>query len=303
MLQTDRKVDRKHGAAGPRRTTPPDGAPVVEAGIGDESAPVEPLRLLLVDDDPLARRGLRRQLERLGDIEVVSECANATDAIAAATRLAPDVVLLDIEMPGEDGFAVAEALQAGDAPYVIFVTAYDRYAVEAFRHRALDYVLKPPAPERLADALERARTQRDARKLLAWANRVQDTSDAAAPNGADYLQEILVRVAMRNVVVRVSELDWIEADSYYARLHVGGREYLLREPLHLLERRLDPQRFVRVHRSAIVNIRRVREVRYERTGERTIVLSTGARVRVSRNRWRAFATQLRERTRIGPAAH
>jgi two-component system LytT family response regulator len=274
--------------------------------VKPESAPLqsdEPLRVLIVDDDPLARRGVQRLLERSGATQVVGECADAQQAVAAVNRLKPDVVLLDIEMPGDDGFSVADALQTGEAPYIIFVTAYDRYAVEAFRRHALDYVLKPPAPERLAEALDRARGQRDARRMLQWANRVHsavaDGTPATTPS--EHLTEILVRVAMRDVIVQVADIDWIEADSYYARLHVATREYLLREPLHLLERRLDPQQFVRVHRSAIVNVRRVREVRYERTGERIIVLSTGARVRVSRNRWKWFAGQLRERTRVLPA--
>lgn len=271
-----------------------------------ETAPVQsndPLRVLLVDDDPLARRGVSRLLERGGNAQVVGECPDARQALAAVGRLKPDVVLLDIEMPGEDGFAVADALESGEAPYIIFVTAYDRYAVEAFRRQALDYVLKPPSPERLTEALDRARAQRDARRLLQWANRVHSAvADGSAPGTSDHLTEILVRVAMRDVIVQAADIDWIEADSYYARLHVGPREYLLREPLHLLERRLDPQLFVRVHRSAIVNVKRVREVRYERTGERIIVLSTGARVRVSRNRWKWFSEQLRERTRVNTEA-
>lgn len=270
-----------------------------------ESAPVqsdEPLRVLIVDDDPLARRGVQRLLDRGGNTQVIGECADARQAIAIVARLKPDVVLLDIEMPGDDGFSVADALKSNEAPYIIFVTAYDRYAVDAFRHHALDYVLKPPSADRLSEALDRARAQRDARRMLQWANRVHSAVADGSPaaGSSDHLTEILVRVAMRDVIVQVADIDWIEADSYYARLHVGAREYLLREPLHLLERRLDPQRFVRVHRSAIVNVRRVREVRYERTGERIIVLSTGARVRVSRNRWKWFAGQLRERTRVQP---
>lgn len=263
----------------------------------------EPLRVLLVDDDPLARRGVQRLLERIGTIKVVGEAADAKSALRAVESLAPDALLLDIEMPGDDGFSVADALSSVDAPYIVFLTAYDRYAVEAFRHQAVDYVLKPPAQERLAEALDRARAQRDARRLLQWASRVQSAvSGGSSPAVAapDHLTEIMVRVATRDVLVQVSEIDWIEADSYYARLHVGGKEYLLREPLHMLERRLNPDDFVRVHRSAIVNINRVCEVRYERTGERMIALSTGARVRVSRNRWRWFSAQLRERTRIAP---
>jgi two-component system LytT family response regulator len=262
----------------------------------------DPLRILVVDDDPIARRGIRRLLPGDGNTLVVGECENASQAIDGVAKLSPDVILLDIEMPGEDGFAVADQLQAADAPYIIFVTAYDRYAVEAFKRKALDYVLKPVAAERLTEALDRARAQRDARRMLVWANRMRAAGgDAGKGPPSEHLTEILVRVAMREVVVPVADIDWIEADSYYARLHVAGKEYLLREPLHLLERRLDPLHFVRVHRSAIVNVKRVREVRYERTGERIVVLTTGARVRVSRNRWRWFSEQLRERTRVGPA--
>ncbi len=260
------------------------------------------LQVLIVDDDPIARRGIARLLERNGGIRIVGEASDAKGAIEAVPKCKPDVVLLDIEMPGEDGFHVADALQDADAPYVIFVTAYDRYAVEAFQRQALDYVLKPVAAERLAEALTRARTQRDARRLLRWANRVHSKGASGVAAGTEpYLSEILVRVAMRDIVIKVDDIDWIEADSYYARLHVTGKEYLLREPLHRLERRLDPLHFVRVHRSAIVNVRRVKEVRHERTGERMVVLSTGARIRVSRNRWRWFAEHLRERTRVGPA--
>jgi two-component system LytT family response regulator len=265
-------------------------------------ADADELHVLIVDDDPIARRGIARLLERNGGIRVVGEASDAKGAIDAVPKCKPDVVLLDIEMPGTDGFHVADSLQSTDAPYVIFVTAYDRYAVEAFQRQALDYVLKPVAPERLAEALTRARTQRDARRLLRWANRVHHGGASGVAAGTEpYLTEILVRVSMRDIVIKVDDIDWIEADSYYARLHVAGKEYLLREPLHRLERRLDPLHFVRVHRSAIVNVRRVKEVRHERTGERMVVLSTGARIRVSRNRWRWFAEHLRERTRVGPA--
>ena len=260
----------------------------------------DPLRILIVDRDPVARQGIRRLVATGGPVQVVGECESASDAAAAAAKLSPDAVLLDIEMPGDRELGVAEKLQAGEAPYVIFVAAYDRFVVEAFKRRALDYVLKPVAPDRLGESLERARAQRDARRMLVWASRSRGAGAVAAPPDG-HLSELVVRVAMREVVVPVADIDWIEADSYYARLHVAGREYLLREPLHVLERRLDPQRFVRVHRSAIVSVKRVREVRYERTGERIIVLTTGARVRVSRNRWRWFSEQLRERATSGAA--
>lgn len=262
----------------------------------------ERLRVMVVDDDPFARRGLMRLLGDRPDVRVVGEFAGGEQALAGVKRLAPDAVLLDIEMPGRSGFDVADALRAADGPYVIFVTAHDRYAVDAFRLRALDYVLKPVDRPRLFEALSRARRERGTRRLLEWAGGVRTAVASSAsnqPGAPAYLAELMVRIANRDIVVPVAEVDWIEADSYYARLHVGAREYLLRESLDKLERRLDPRQFVRVHRSAIIRLDRVREVRRMAAGDRSVVLGTGARVRVSRKRWKPFVRCLRERTQLG----
>lgn len=241
-------------------------------------------------------------LADVANVSIAGECSDAREAVDAIARLDPDAVLLDVEMPGESGFDVAASLRTRERPYVIFVTAHDRYAIEAFKNNALDYVLKPVSRERLADAIGRARQQRDRGLLVHWAQQVQaafGSGETTAPHaGTAHLTEFLVRVAMREIVVPVADVDWIEADSYYARLHVGTRTYLLREPLQRLEQRLDARRFVRVHRSAIVNVERVREVRHDARRERVLLMTTGARVPVSRTRWTWFARHLRERTQV-----
>jgi two-component system LytT family response regulator len=265
--------------------------------------PTEPtqgsLRVVLVDDDPLARRSLRRILADDTDVSIVGEFANAHQALEGVERLAPDAILVDIEMPGQDGFELVDAMPREDRPYVVFVTAHDRYALDAFASHAVDYVLKPVSKERLREAIRRAREQRDHERLATWARRWQPQAGSPPPL-VPYLTELLVRIGSRAIVLPVPELEWIEADSYYARLHTGGRSYLLREPLQRLEQRLNPADFIRVHRSAIVNLNRVREIRYGGPGERVLVMATGEQVRVSRTRWRWFAKQLRERTSVTP---
>ncbi len=249
------------------------------------------LRIVVADDEPHARADLVELLAAHADCEVVATCATGADTLAAVARLHPDVLLLDIRMPGVDGFGVVERLERTDAPYVIFVTAFDRYAVDAFRVRALDYLLKPVLPARLADALGRAREQ--------VRLRAPTPRNAVSPAPPHYWTELLVRIGLRDVVVRVDDVDWIEADTYCVRLHAGARTHVLRERMHVLASHLDPRQFARVHRSAIVNLNRVREIAHDGRGDHVIVLSTGARVRTSHARWLAFRDMMRERTRPG----
>lgn len=251
---------------------------------------VLPLRIVVVDDEPHARADLVALLAGQPRVELVATCASGTEALASVDRFRPDLLLLDIRMPGIDGFGVVSRIDPRWLPYVVFVTAYDRFAIEAFRVRALDYLLKPVQPARLDEALSRAREQLRARHA---ADRVLEHEVAASPS---YLSEVLVRVGHRDVVVRVDEIDWVEADTYYARLHLGTRSYLLRERMHVLEARLDPQHFSRVHRSAIVNLARVRAIAHDGKGDHVIVLSTGTRVKTSRRRWMEFRAVVRERT-------
>lgn len=245
------------------------------------------MRAVIVDDEPLARESIRRLLEEDGEVTVAGECTGV-DAQALVIRTTPDILFLDVQMPDVDGFEVLDRVGAGSVPVVIFVTAYDRYAVRAFEVHAIDYLLKPFDDARFFRSLARA-------KDLVRARKRGDGDDRASERLADFLrtrstraQRFLVRVRDRSVVVSAADIDWIEATDYYVTLHVGGKSYLHREPIATLAERLDPDRFVRVHRSAIVNIDRVREVHQLFRGDRSLVLADGTQVKLSRSRREEF---------------
>jgi two-component system LytT family response regulator len=268
------------------------------------SAPAPPLRVVVVDDEPLARDDLTQLLARRSDVAVVGVCSNGGEAIAATRKLSPDVLLLDIRMPGLNGFHVVAQLDPACMPYVVFVTAFDRYAVEAFRVRALDYLLKPVQEHRLNEALVRARDQLRMRAMVDWAASLHKAAREQAQGGGAveaapqrYWSEIMVRVGTREVIIRVNDITWVEADTYYVRLHVGERSYLYRERMHVLEANLDPRRFIRVHRSAIVNVNHVREIRHDGRGEHYVVLGTGRLIKASRPRWLGFRAAMQRRSR------
>jgi two-component system LytT family response regulator len=258
------------------------------------------LKTLIVDDERLARQKLRTLLERHSDVELVGECADGDAALAAIARLAPDLVFLDVRMPGRSGFDVVQELPAGVAPHVVFVTAYGDHAVEAFDVEAVDYVLKPFDRQRLdrAVARVRARVSEPGGKALA---RLADLvmrlegamADGAAANvpappgsSAPPLERVAVKKDGRTLLVPTHEIDWIEAVDKYVRLHAKGARYLHREALSALERRLDPSRFLRIHRGAIVNLERVREIHPGVGDEPNVVLTDGTRLPLSR-RYRA----------------
>ena len=259
---------------------------------------VKPLRVVIVDDEPLAREDMMHLLAGRTDVTIVATCANGGEALEAVRRLQPDVLLLDIRMPGIDGFHVVSQLDRRGLPYIVFVTAFDRFAIDAFRVRALDYLLKPVQPSRLDEALERAREQLAKRSVEDWTNAVQSAArELVTGDESDaYLTELMVRIGTRDIVVKVDDVDWIQAETYYARLHVRGRSYLYRERMHVLESQLNPRQFTRVHRSAIVNLDRVREIVHDAKGEHVVVLSTGARVKTSHQRWLEFRDIMRQRT-------
>ncbi|HEX7419054.1 MAG TPA: LytTR family DNA-binding domain-containing protein [Thermoanaerobaculia bacterium] len=246
-----------------------------------------PLRALVIDDEPLAREALRLMIDRHDDFKVVGECSGV-DAPALITKTKPDVLFLDIQMPELDGFGVIEAVGVDAVPAVVFVTAYDAYALKAFDVHALDYLLKPFDDVRLTQTLERVKSQ------LRGGNNSSTTDRLVAlledrERAATYARRFLVRVHEKVVVVRAEDIDWIEAADYYASIHAGPASYLLRETMAELERRLDPERFFRVHRSAIVNLDRIREVHPLFRGDCTLVLSNGTQVRLSRTRREEFA--------------
>jgi two-component system LytT family response regulator len=239
---------------------------------------MKPLRSLIVDDERLARQKLRRLLEAEPAVEVVGECGNGLEAVAAIVRLHPDVVLLDIEMPGLNGFEVLRRVGIENTPHVIFVTAHDEFAIKAFELEALDYLLKPFDASRLHQAIARARRASSEdlpERLIALLGRL-DARDSS-------LTRILVRSEGRMSFVRVDEIDWIQAADNYVRIHAGRESHLVRDTLASLEARLDPRRFMRVHRSAIVNLDRVHELRALFRGDYEVRLKGGASVPLGRN--------------------
>ena len=237
--------------------------------IVESSTP--PLRVLIVDDEPLARRGVRVRLERLGRITVVGESASGAEAVRAITELRPDVVMLDVQMPGLDGFGVIDAIGADRMPVVVFLTAYDSHAIRAFEAQALDYLLKPIDDERFALAIERARRRVHER----------ETGRAATPRPDG---RIAVRDRGRVILVASDSIDWIAAEGDYVRIHTGGRGHLHRETMASLSARLDASRFARIHRSTIVNVSRVRELHARGDRELLVVLRDGTQLKASRRR-------------------
>ena len=246
------------------------------------------LRALIVDDEPVARRRLRRLLADESDVEIVGECGSAEDAKALLAERDVDLLFLDIQMPGEDGFAVVEAARGEPKPFVVFVTAFEKHAVRAFEVDAADYLLKPFDRERVAHAVARVRRlrERDGHAGLDAAG-LRDLFERFT-RGKSYRSRILIRSIGRVSFVPVEDVHWFEADGNYVRLHTDAGKPLVRETLSRLERELDPEKFVRVHRSAMVNLAHVRELERVATGDHALVLDTGARLTVSRSHRDAF---------------
>jgi two-component system LytT family response regulator len=260
------------------------------------SASRSPLRILIVDDEPLAREGLRDGVARLSatgglpELAIVGVCENGVTALAAIHEHEPDVVLLDIAMPVLDAFAMLERLEPEHTPpAIVFITAYDEHAVRAFDTEAVDFLVKPVADERLAAALARAVRRIDEARAL----RAQ--LDAAADNGKGsgrYVDRLVIPERGRHLVVPVSDIAWIEGETYYVRVHAQGQARLLRERLATLETALDPNEFHRTHRSAIVRLALIRELRAESPYTYSALLSTGHRAPVSRERLRGLEAKL-----------
>jgi two-component system LytT family response regulator len=234
------------------------------------------MRTLIVDDEPIARRGMRRLLESESDVEIVGEAGSGAAAVEAIESLRPDLVLLDIQMPEMDGLEVVAAIGTDRMPSVVFVTAYDRYAIDAFDLNAADYVLKPVDPERLHRALVRATERARQRKPRDLEERLARILDASRP------RRLVVRSAGRIQFVDVDEIDWIAAEDNYVRIHAAGKTFLMRETVTGLEQRLDPREFLRIRRSTIVRISRIQEVRTLLNGTFEILLADGTRVTSAR---------------------
>ncbi len=245
------------------------------------------IRALIVDDEPLARRGIRQLLEREADVAVVGEARDGREALRALRTLEPSLVFLDVQMPELDGFGVVRVHGVDRMPPIIFVTAFDEFAVRAFDAHAIDYLVKPLRESRFAEAVERVRERVRTAKAVDLSRRLTAllaTTDRPAVGDVPRPARIIVPTSSGDLVLDAAEIDWIEADDYYAAIYARGRRHLIRESLSSFEGRLDPVGFVRVHRSAIVNLDRVREVRVESNGESQLVLRDGTRVPVSRRR-------------------
>ena len=246
------------------------------------------LTVILADDEKLARRRLVRLLEESGEARVVAECTGGRDAVARTIELQPDILFLDVQMPDLDGFGVLHELQGLAAPAIVFVTAFDQYAVRAFDVHAVDYLLKPFDTERFREAFARARERADRRVRSEEESRmrallrdylVETAQDASSRRPLD---RIAVRVDGALRIVRTTDVDWWETDGNYMRLHVGSASHLIRMTASSIEGQLDPREFLRIHRRYIVNIDRVVEVQPWFGGDAVVVLRTGAKLRLSR---------------------
>jgi two-component system, LytTR family, response regulator len=255
---------------------------------------VQTIRTVVADDEALARQKLRILLDSEPGILIVAECKNGKETLAAVQAYKPDLLMLDVQMPDADGFEVLKRVKAEQMPIVVFTTAYDHYAIKAFEAHALDYLLKPFDQERLHDALERARMEllnsRDpdlTKRLLAL------LADAKPQSQAE--QRLVIKAGGRVVFLDVDEIEWIEAAANYVRLHAGKESYLLRGSIGRLAERLDAAQFVRIHRSTIVNIRKIRELQPCNSGEFMVVLRNGKELSGSRG-YRSLLQNLIEKT-------
>jgi two-component system, LytTR family, response regulator len=243
------------------------------------------LRALIADDEPLARERLRFLLSRHEDVEVAGECRNGREVIAALKESRFDLLFLDIEMPGRDGFEVIEQIGAVNMPVTVFVTAHNQYAVQAFEVHALDYLTKPVEPERLQATLARVRERLASQAALMTQEQLQSLLKRLEKDGATrqgFPKRLLVHNGAKDSFVNVGDIEWIEAADYYACLHVGSRSFMFRETIKQLSKTLDPEKFVRIHRSVIVNVEQVSEIFREGQSEGSVVLKTGQRLRMSK---------------------
>jgi two-component system, LytTR family, response regulator len=255
------------------------------------------IRTILVDDEKLAIQGMELRLQAFDDIEIVATCHNGREAIRKIKTLKPDLVFLDIQMPGFDGFSVVQGIMDIDPPLFVFVTAYSEHAIRAFEAQAIDYLMKPVEPDRLADTMERVRARLGDRRTSDELERLRNVINEVAPNAADNLSSLdddvaastrfekLINVKDRGQIFRVDveSIERIDAAGDYMCIYTADNSLILRETMKDLEKRLDPRTFQRVHRSTIVNLDQVRQVKPHTNGECFLVLESGAQVKVSRS--------------------
>jgi two-component system LytT family response regulator len=267
-------------------------SPSTRLGASDRAAP--PIRAIIADDEALARDAIRLRLEHEPDIEVVGEAADGTEAVELIRSRQPDLLFLDVQMPVMDGFEVIERVWSDHLPIVVFVTAYDQYALKAFETHALDYLLKPFTASRFHAAIDRARLEVARAGDSATHQRLIDLLDqrrrarslraqSQADAGEGYLGRLAVKRNQRIVLVNVADIDWFESSANYVQLHTRGTSYAVRMTMGELERQLDPTRFARIHRSTIVQIDRIKDIVASWHGDFDVTLRDGTMLRLSRN--------------------
>lgn len=250
---------------------------------------------IIVDDEPLAREKLRGFLESESDIEVIAECRDGAEALITIDQEKPDLVFLDVQMPELDGFEVLDHLDRTHIPTVIFVTAYDQYALKAFEVHAVDYLLKPFDRERFRDALNRARIELERQQVSGMKRHLEALLEDIESRRSKYPDRLVVKTSGRVVFLKVAEIDWVDAAGNYVKLHTGNESLLLRETMGRIEQRLDPRQFLRIHRSTIVNIEGIRELQQQFHGDYVVILKSGQRLTLSRS-YRDKIQELLERS-------
>ncbi len=259
----------------------------------------EKIKVLIVDDEPLAIQGLELRLAEFAEVDIIGTAINGREAIREIRSLRPDLVFLDIQMPGIDGLGVVRALLGGDMPMFVFVTAYDKYAIEAFEANALDYIVKPVEEERLKDAIHRARETMSSKSALGRESQLVEMLSSFNEDERNRIKELLedkewsektrypermsFKDGLKVIVLNTSEIDWIDAAGDYMCIHADGKTHIIRETMKALQSRLDPERFQRIHRSAIVNVEKVKELHPHSNSEYFLVLHNGHELKLSRS--------------------
>lgn len=240
------------------------------------------IKVLIVDDEPLARRRIRSLLAKHSEMQIVSECSNGLEALEAIELKQPDLIFLDMQMPEMDGLTLIKNKNPDDLPFVIFVTAYNNYGLAAFDAHAVDYLLKPFDPQRFDEAIEQAKERLALKSRISGQEILSELFNRLEVQSS-YLKQISIRNDGRIFLVKTENLEWIEAERNYVRLHVGEQSYLRREAISSIEAQLDPAHFRRVHRSAIVNINFIKELRLVSEGDYQIILLNGRKLVLSRS--------------------
>jgi two-component system LytT family response regulator len=241
-----------------------------------------PIRAVIADDEALARKFIRRMLKDDRDVEIVGECSNGKEAVATIRKQNPDVVFLDVQMPEMDGFAVLESIGTERLPEIIFATAYEQYAIRAFELHALDYLLKPFDQTRFKDAIKHAKERFRSDRRSEGRTQISALLESIK-NKPQYLDRLMIKAGGRITFLSINEISWIQADDKYVHLHTGKISPMVRQTLSAMETQLDPKKFRRVHRSAIVNVRRIKELQPLFSGEHSILLEDGTKLILSRS--------------------